>query len=580
MAQKITLNLEAKTDKAVQEIEDLKKQVESLQDEVQKGNKTTADGLKGVEAASGKAASGIKKIGTALKAIGIGLLLAAFAKLKEVFEENQKVADFFNTTFEALSLAFNDFFNFLDKNAGTIIDWFKGIFNDPVGAIKDFGNAIKDNLIERFNSFLDTLGFLASAVKKVFSGDFAGALEDVKSAGKESIDIITGVNNTFDRSVEIVTKAAKATAEYAKETWNSAAANVELNKQAEIAQVLQQGLIEKYDRQAEKLRQIRDEERNTLDERIAANEELKRVLDEQEAAMLEQVNTQIAAAQAQYNKNQNQENYIRLLEATQEKEAVLAQIEGFRSEQLSNDLALYRELRDLKTSIADGDFERLQAENEFLASQIGSEVARLEFQKQAAAEEAAIREKTLRDNVARTKMGTQAQIDATNELFNFLQENGNKQKELDRQIAEAKLNTISGALGGIAQLVGENSKFGKGIAVAQAIIDTYAGANKALAQGGLFGAIGAAGIIASGLANVKSIVATEAPDTPSFASGGGAVPSVPSPPSFNIVGASQTSQLANAIGGKLNSPMKAYVVSKDISTAQELDRNKVQDASL
>lgn len=51
-------------------------------------------------------------------------------------------------------------------------------------------------------------------------------------------------------------------------------------------------------------------------------------------------------------------------------------------------------------------------------------------------------------------------------------------------------------------------------------------------------------------------------------------------PDFNIVGASQTNQIAEAIQGRLQTPIKAYVVSKDVSTAQEMDRNIVGTASL
>ena len=51
-------------------------------------------------------------------------------------------------------------------------------------------------------------------------------------------------------------------------------------------------------------------------------------------------------------------------------------------------------------------------------------------------------------------------------------------------------------------------------------------------------------------------------------------------PAFNIVGAGGTSQLAEAIGGQAQQPVKAYVVSNDVSTAQELDRNIVQGASI
>ena len=53
-----------------------------------------------------------------------------------------------------------------------------------------------------------------------------------------------------------------------------------------------------------------------------------------------------------------------------------------------------------------------------------------------------------------------------------------------------------------------------------------------------------------------------------------------SAPSFNIVGASETNQLAEAIGGQAQQPVKAFVVSNDVSTAQELDRNIVKGASI
>ena len=119
--------------------------------------------------------------------------------------------------------------------------------------------------------------------------------------------------------------------DFITETYDQAKANVELAKQAQIAAVLQQNLIEKYDIQAEKLRQLRDNEFKTIEERIQANNDLNDVLDLQEKEMLAMVDTQIKQAQTQYDLNQNQENYLTLLEARNEKQAVLAQIEGFRS---------------------------------------------------------------------------------------------------------------------------------------------------------------------------------------------------------------------------------------------------------
>jgi hypothetical protein len=584
MAKKYTIELEAKADKALDGIEDLRKEIQALNKQVVDSNKKTEDGLKGVEDASKATAKGLRGIGTAIKAIGIGLLLEAFNFFKKTIGENQQAIDFFNTTFEAMSLAFNDFINFLSNNFGIVTDFFKATFEDPIGSIKRFGEAIFDGVVARVKQAIEAFGLLASAAGKLISGNFAGAMSDAKEAGKEFFDVITGQEGGFEAVTGAINKTIDAVVNYTKSTIASARANVELNKQAEVARVLQQGLVETYDRQAEKLRQIRDDERNTLDERIKANNDLKAVLDEQEQAMLKQVDLQIKSAQAQYDKNQNQENYIALLEATQEREAVLAQIEGFRSEQLANDLALSREAFELQLALKEGYVDRATAENEFNANFIQSEVAKLEATKAAVQEETRLREALLRDNLARTKLGTQAQIDATNALFDFQQQQAQKEKELDRQITEAKLNTVSNSLGQIANLLGENSKFGKALAVTQAIIDTYVGANKALSQGGIFGAVAAAGVIATGIANVKTIVSTQEPATPSFASGSGGsfnVPSAtPAPPAFNVVGAAAGNQLADAIAGAQQKPVKAFVVSREVTSAQELDRNAVRDASI
>ena len=580
MAKKIQVELEAKTDKAIKEIKDVKGEIQNL-------TKSTEDGFKDVGDATKGVSKGIKGIGNALKAAGIGLAIAAFAQLSEIFKQNQKVADVFNTTFEVLSLAFNDFVNFIVSNTSGVVNFIKAIFENPKQSLLDFADAFKRNIQERFESYLDTLGFIASAVKKVFSGDFKGALEDVKNAGKESLDVLTGVNNTFDKATETVTKVATATSNYVNETVKAAKANVELGKQAEIARVRQQGVIESFDLQAEKLRQVRDEERNTIEERIAANNKLKETLDEQETAMLANVDALVAAAQAEFDKNQNQENTIALLEAQQEKEAVLAQIAGFRSEQLSNDLALNREKLELEQSITDAESERAIEEAKFTAEQIENEYVRLQTLKDVNEQERQIEVQRLSEKRDAYKQGTQAFQDAQNELLVFQSENANQQKQIEKDLAVAKQQEITNALGNIAGIVGQNSKFGKAIAIVQAIRDTYAGANKALAQGGLFGFIGAAAVIAGGLANVKAITSTQDPASPSFAQGGGrGAPSVAAPtaaatpPAFNIVGASDTNQLAEAIGGQAQQPVKAFVVSNDVSTAQELDRNIVEGASI
>ena len=69
-------------------------------------------------------------------------------------------------------------------------------------------------------------------------------------------------------------------------------------------------------------------------------------------------------------------------------------------------------------------------------------------------------------------------------------------------------------------------------------------------------------------------------DAPISLGGGGGGASAPAVPSFNVVGASAQNQLAAAIAGQQSEPVRAYVVSSDVSTAQELDRKIVEGASI
>ena len=65
--------------------------------------------------------------------------------------------------------------------------------------------------------------------------------------------------------------------------------------------------------------------------------------------------------------------------------------------------------------------------------------------------------------------------------------------------------------------------------------------------------------------------------TPNVSGDKGSAPSIPS---FNIVGAAPENQLAEAIGQQDAKPVKAFVVSNEITNAQALERNIIEDASI
>ena len=626
--EKIVVDFEVNTNKTTKNLKEVNKEVEELNKNLTETTDDASKGLTGVKSASDNASKGFKGMGLALKSIGIGLIISAFASLVEVFKNNQKVADTFSVVFEAFSLVVNDFVNFVIDNSGGVIKFFKGLFTDPLASMKKFAKAFKENIQERFESYLDTLGFLASAVKKVFSGDFAGALEDVKSAGKESLDVLTGVNDVFDKGKKIVLDGAKAISDYTKEVVKSAKENVKLAKSSELAAAQQSLLIEKYDIQAEKLRQIRDEERNSIADRIKANNDLKEVLENQEKAMLKQADLQIASARANVQKNNSIENQVALIDALANREGVLAQIQGFRSEQLANDLALDREKIELTKSKEESEAKLSIERKRFNAEQIEDELLRLEALKVIDEEEKIIQEARLQALIDEAKDGTQAKIDAQIELDTFLEEARQLQIEREKEIDEAELkrkgeNTkkeleldkkkVAGkksVVDSLSQFADAETGIGKalliakqGLALQESIMDlkriTFKG-TQAVAEAGVSTAqnvaesskigfpqniITIAGAIAQGIGIIGSVKKAVSKTRAGSVAGASSVsvPSVSSPslpPAFNVVGQSSTSQLADAIGGQSQQPVKAFVVSGDVTTAQSLDRNIIDGASI
>ena len=608
MAVEKTIEINVDSKGAVKGVNDLEKSIDGVNASLKETSGFTGsiegvgEGAKKSTKGIGGLSKGFKGLGTAIKATGIGLIIGALAKLGEVFMQNQKVADLFNTAFEAVSIAFNDFVNFIVKNTSGVIKFFNAIFKDPLETIKSFGRSIKENIQERFESFLDTLGYLASAVKKVFSGDFAGALDDVKSAGKESLDVLTGVNDTFDKSKEFIEKTTEAVKGYVSETVKAAQENVKLANAAEIAAAQQSLLVEKYDRQAEQLRQIRDEERNSISERKKANDELLLVLEQQEKAMLATADAQLKSAQAEAAKNNSIENQVAVTEALANRLGVLAQIEGFRSEQKANDLALDREQIELTNSKAESESNLSIERKRFNAEQIEDELARLEALKEIdllEAEQEGLRLQAIVDNA---NAETQAKVDAQIALDEFNEQSRQTNLERDKQISKARVDiskaeaeaksknlaNTENALNSLGALAGEQTAAGKGLAIASATINTYRGVSDALAAKTVtpfetaLKFVNAAAILGNGLKNVQKIVSVKVPKT-SGGGGGGSVPSggaAPAPPSFNVVGSSETSVLADTVAEQTQEPVQAYVVSNDVTTAQSLENNIVEGATI
>ena len=611
----ITLKIESNLDSITKDVKKLGNTFEDTAGEI----KGIQSSTKNAEAGVKSLADGFKGMGLAIKSIGIGLVMEAFNLFKEVLGKNQKVVDTFNTVIGALSIAFNDLFGFVINNFPIVTKFFKDVFENPQVYVEKLGTLIKENLIERFNSLLDTVGYLGGALKKLFTGDFAGALEDAKSAGKEMVDVYTGVNNSVDRAGKFIGDAANAIGNYAVKTLKASEANIKLQNSALIAAAEQAKLVEKYDADAEKLRKIRDNDLLSVKDRIKANDDLKKVLENQSNAMKTLAAKQLEAAEATYKLNDSTENHVALINAQANALGVVAQIEGLTSEQESNRVSLKKELNELDQTKLENINALAIEQNKFNETLENDELKKLENQRLNLEEEKRIELERLQLKINVAAQGTQAKLDAENEYAIKTQEidnalTTNKKAIADEEIKiekakadqkkaiqEAGFALASGAVNFLKEIGGKSKAIQKAAIIAenaigigkmiiannaanigalatpQAILTSGASAVPVIAINNITTALGVATTIAS---TAKALQAVGGGSAGSAGSVGGGGMSAPAAPSFNVVGASSTNQLAQTIGNKEAQPIKAYVVANDVTTQQGLDRNIVQSASL
>ena len=621
MAQKIEVEFELKYKDAVKNLDEFQKEYSKLEKEVASANKKTADSLAKVEKSAEDGAKGVKKVGLSIKNIAsatgvIFLLQKAFEFVSSAIQENQAVMDGLNLVFETAQGLFNQVANvFVDvyNNVSAATENFDALgkvlsglvtialtplklsFYGITLAIQEaqlmwekspFGDGDTSTIAELNASILETKGNIVEVAEAAADagGDivtnFAEAVTEVGEIGSQVVEGLSKV------SVEAALETAKT--------------NQSLKKSAEIAAAQSRILLEQYDRQAELQRQIRDDETKSISERQEANEKLNTILDKQEEEMTKIANLVKAAAQAQFDLTGKTEDYVRVLEAEAEIQGIASQVTGFRSEQQTNKNALDKEAIELTNAKAESESLLSIEQKRFNAEQIEDELLRLQALKEVDELEAEQETKRLQAIVDNANAGTQAKIDAEIALNEFLKQSGQQEVTRAKEISTAKIDIAekeedakraslegyASALGSISGLLGEETQAGKAVAIASSLINTYASITGSLSA---FSKVPVPGYaiaqaIATGVAGfaaVKKIVAVQVPGGGgSGSSQTGSLPTAPTPPAFNVVGASGETQLADAIGGQTQRPARAYVVSNDVTTAQELDRNIIEGASI
>jgi len=152
--------------------------------------------------------------------------------------------------------------------------------------------------------------------------------------------------------------------------------------------------------------------------------------------------------------------------------------------------------------------------------------------------------------------------------------NQREKTKLTKASEDARLGIINYAADAAIAIAGKGSALGKSIAVAMAIINTRKAITEALGDKevpSFFRILHATAIGAFGFKQVKDIMATKLPVGDKGGAGGAASVSVAAP-DFNVVGQGAGSQLAGVVGARFGEPIKAYVLSADVTSAQEMDR--------
>jgi hypothetical protein len=617
------IRVEGDTSGFQQQIDALNKKIEELEKNLGGVQKETADVGKEAKKTGNiitKAFGGLKKVvtapfelakkaagglGTLLKGgLGFGLITAAVDKASEAFNTNQKVVDAFNKVLATVSIIFNQIaeaifgtleeqsklnggFDATKKVLGGLIS---GVLFTFVGIIQGIKLAVQEVQLAWEQSFF---GDKDQKRIKELNKEIAITREELKQTGTSLLEsgkmvvknLGEAAGEVANTVVAVATTVAKTVSKIdVKKAAAQADQLVKLQNQALLADVERQRIQLEFQNTQEELRQLRDDEQNSIQSRIENNDKLLKSLEKQAELERAQIKIKIAAAQAQFDITGKLEDDVALRQAQLELTDLDERLQGQKSEALANQNSLLREQLDINKSIGEADQEIFEIQQNSQLELLDDAVARAEKEIEIAQNVYNRKKALLEQEVAATKAGTAARAEAENALKIFEAENAAGRLALEKNLQQAKLDTIKGALNGIAQLVGENTMLGKAIALAQVTIDTYTGATKALAQGGIFGYIGAAGIIASGIANARQITATQVPTESSFGGGGSSnitntLTQPAQPAQFNIVGQSNLNQLAQSIGSQFNQPVRAYVVGQDVTTAQQLERQRVRTAT-
>ena len=547
--------------------------------------------FKGIVSGAKKGVMAMKSLKFAIAATGIGAIVIAVVALGKAFTSSEEGQNKFAKIMGVIGSITGNFVDLL-ADLGEKIIW---VFENPKQALKDFGNLLKDNIQNRLEGMLEFIPAVGKALSLVFKGEF-------KAAGKVAADAVGKVTLGVESVTDSIVNATKATGGFIEELQREAgiAANI-ADKRATADKKERALLVERAEAnrdRADLLEKAANKELYTAEERIAFLQKAGEIEDEI-------TSKEIEAAQLRYDAKVAENALSKSTKEDLDDEAALkaklidletakltkaklvtSQIVGAKKQQAAEEKAIQADLDKVEDEKDAARLEAIKAEADARKKITETTLAAQDLELLKTTDKYA----ALIASAEKYGIDTSALVTAQAEDVNNIKakydkvdsDRKKKKADDDKAVNAATLNAIGGALGSLSELAGKDAAAGKALSAAQAVINTYTGATKALSQGGIAGPIAAAGVIASGIVSIRKIYATKLPATAGGSGGSGSAPRITAPsitPRLTLD--TQVSDLGNQITGSLGkAPLRAYVVNQDVQTAAQMDRKIRQTATI
>jgi hypothetical protein len=514
-------------------------------------------------------------------------------------------------------------------------------FENPIEALQNFGKAIIDNIITRFQGMLELIPAIGSAISELFSGNFSLAGRIASNAmGK----VVFGIENVVEKTEKAIEVSALFLAQQKEELRIAG----EISDARARADKLERKLLvdrAKLQTDISKLR-LKSREEDTV-----SAEERKEALIEAQNLEDSLLKKELKVAQLRFDSIRKENTLARSTKEAKDAEAQAeADLFNIISRRTDQQRATQRELNRVNKEIAAQTKARQKVETaaleygvEFTKEMTNEEIIVLteaakakydlivkEGQERIKLQDAQdklridlmddgfdkelaklVAESEARLAIAKDDKELQLEIEADfQKKLKELEEKTSKEikdqkikdakatAEAEKKIQDAQISNVEAGISLIKSLAGENKKVQaaaliaeNAVGIAKTIINTQTANAAALAtpqailtSGAAAAPVIAANNIAAGISIAASVAATaqglSALGTGGNPDGGGNLPAGGGggvqAPSFNVVGDSGVNQLAEL----QQQPTQAYVVSGEVTTAQSLDRNRVQNATL